>query len=236
MASSDVVTPVHVHSLERVSNLPMVGAVISYGSGLYSSVKGYNSFVGSSLDKAEATAHKVVDSAKPVIQKFERPINFADNILCQGLDLVESKVPSIKSTPEELKIELGKTYEAVKSYGSSTFETQVESVKSYGSSKYEYVKESITELADKSSSTPVGQTVVRSMSTAMDLANKALDSILPPGEDEKEQSQESNLEDGVVVKVTKISNKLRNRLSHYDIFVLKRALDLLPQMNKLTSN
>jgi len=212
----------------------MVEAALNYGSGLYSMVKGYNSFVGSSLDKAEATDYKVVDSAKPVIQKLERPINFADNILCQGLDIVESKVPSIKSTPEELKQELGKTYEAVKSY--AQIDSRVEAAKSYGSSKYESVKGSITDFAEKSSATPVGQTIVRSMSSAIDLADKALDSVLPPAEDEKAQEGESNPEDGVVLKATKVSHKLKVRLSQYDIFILKRALDLLPQMNTLTSN
>lgn len=58
------------------------------------------------LQTAENTAHKAVDIAKPyatpVIKNFEGPIKKVDDVLCSGLDYVESKVPSVKLPPKEV--------------------------------------------------------------------------------------------------------------------------------------
>jgi len=40
--------------------------------------------------------------AAPVIKNFEGPIKKVDDVLCSGLDYVESKVPSVKLPPKEV--------------------------------------------------------------------------------------------------------------------------------------
>ena len=64
---------VHVHSINRVVDLPVVKSAIDYASGFYTRVKGYNPTIESGLSRAEQTVLLVADSAKPVIQKLEKP-------------------------------------------------------------------------------------------------------------------------------------------------------------------
>lgn len=63
----------HVQSFNRVVGLPVVQSALGYASGFYTRVKGYNPTLESGLSVAEHTVQLVADSAKPVIQKLERP-------------------------------------------------------------------------------------------------------------------------------------------------------------------
>ena len=69
-------TDVHVQSIHRVVDLPVVKSALDYASGFYTYVKGYNPTLESGLSKAEQTVLLVADSAKPVIQKFEKPSEY----------------------------------------------------------------------------------------------------------------------------------------------------------------
>lgn len=64
---------VHVNSINRVVGLPVVQSALGYASGIYTRVKGYNPTIGSGFSMAESTAQLVADTAKPVIQKLEKP-------------------------------------------------------------------------------------------------------------------------------------------------------------------
>ena len=68
-SSSDV----HVESITRVATIPVVKSALGFATGFYSRVKGSNPIVGSGLSRAEQTVLLVADSAKPVIQKLEKP-------------------------------------------------------------------------------------------------------------------------------------------------------------------
>jgi len=70
--SSDV----HVESINRMATIPVVKSALGIATGLYSRVKESNPIVGSSLSRAEQTVLLVADSAKPVIQKLEKPSEF----------------------------------------------------------------------------------------------------------------------------------------------------------------
>ena len=71
-SSSDV----HVESITRVATIPVVKSALGYATGFYSRVKGSNPIVGSGLSRAEQTVLLVADSAKPVIQKLEKPSKY----------------------------------------------------------------------------------------------------------------------------------------------------------------
>ena len=64
---------VHVHAITRVVDIPVVKSALDYASGFYSRVKGYNPTIESGLSRAEQTVLLVADTAKPVIQKLEKP-------------------------------------------------------------------------------------------------------------------------------------------------------------------
>lgn len=56
---------------------------------------------------AESTVNKAVEVGKPiatpVVKNLEGPIKRVDEMLCTGLDYVESKVPAVKLPPSEVK-------------------------------------------------------------------------------------------------------------------------------------
>lgn len=71
---------VHVESINRVSSIPVVKSALGIASGFYSRVKTSNSMVGSGLSRAEQTVQLVADSAKPVIQKLEKPSEYSISV------------------------------------------------------------------------------------------------------------------------------------------------------------
>lgn len=72
----DASSEVHVHSINRVVDFPVVKSALGYASGFYSRVKGYNHTLESGFSVAEQTVQLVADSAKPVIQKLEKPSEY----------------------------------------------------------------------------------------------------------------------------------------------------------------
>lgn len=67
---------VHVHSIHRVVDIPVVKSALGYASGFYTRVKGYNPTLESGFSRAEQTVLLVADTAKPVIQKLEKPSKY----------------------------------------------------------------------------------------------------------------------------------------------------------------
>jgi len=221
---------VHVHSIHRMVDIPVVKSALGYASGFYSRVKGYNPTLESGLSRAEQTVLLVADSAKPVIQKLEKPINYADSLVCQGLDKLEEKVPSIKKSPDELKSAGWGTYEAIKSYGTD----RLESLRSY-----------VTTQATNASETQVAHVVIRSLDSALELADQAMDNYLPLGQDEQEGESDGGQKSedgqppttaGIVEKAGRVSDKMRKRLLRTDLLLMKRALGLLAPVKELAGH
>lgn len=138
-------------------------------------------------------------------------------MVCHGLDKLEEKVPAIKKSPDELKTAGWGTYEAIRSYGTQ----RLDSIKDY-----------VTSQVEKASSTAYAQAVLKTVDTAVDLTDHAIDMYLPPSEEEKENegdgdkvnggphanddSTEQNFEK-LALKVTHLSGKVRRRLPRYDL-------------------
>lgn len=221
MAENNSSPPLQVPaSMSRVAGIPVVKSALNVATDWYGWVKGYNPVVESGLTRAEQTVLLVAGTARPVIQKLEKPINYADSLVCQGLDKLEQKVPSIKKSPEELK--------------SAGWE-KLEEVKGYGTSSVDTVKTYVTSQVDRVRSSSYAQAIVRSVDTAMELTEAAVDNYLPPAEDEPtEQVTDPNAP--VVTRMSNLSEKMRRRLYRYDFILMKRALDLLKPVKALTSN
>lgn len=73
-----------------------------------SSLQDYNSLTNWTLQTAEDTVHKAVEVGKPiaspVVTRLEGSIKKVDDMLCTGLDYVESKVPAVKLPPGEVSM------------------------------------------------------------------------------------------------------------------------------------
>jgi len=146
-------------------------------------------------------------------------------LVCHGLDKLEENLPIVKKSPEEITASGWVTFESVKSYGWS----QVENVKNY-----------VTSTAEKASSTSYGQVVIRSVDSALQLTESALDNYLPPGEGEQTgQDDEDVQENGSVTpsrlvrKASRVSDKMRRRLIRTDLLLMKRALGLLKPVQQI---
>ena len=57
------------------------------------------------FEQAETSFYTVVDSASTAVFLFQTPLKGIDRLLCQSLDFVESKVPSINLPPEVVSCE-----------------------------------------------------------------------------------------------------------------------------------
>lgn len=60
-------------SVSRVADIPVVKSALSVATDWYGWVKGYNPVVESGLNRAEQTVLLVAGTARPVIQKLEKP-------------------------------------------------------------------------------------------------------------------------------------------------------------------
>jgi len=221
--TSPVSNELHVQSINRVVGLPVVKSALGIATGIYTRVKEASPLVGSALTRGEHTVLLVAETAKPVVQKFEKPINYADSLLVQGLDKLEEKVPAIKKSPEELKNAGWGTYVALKDYGSS----KIDGIKSF-----------VTSQADKASATTVGQIVCRSLEKSLEMTEHALDNYLPPGEGEEPAEElepvDNPTPDRIVRRITRVSDKMRRRIVRTDLVLMKRALGLLRPVKELT--
>lgn len=92
--------------LDRVKNIPTVQTAIEKTGSTYSYLKGSHNLINWALGYAEAglcyATATAAPIAAPLAKKFEGQINTVDQKLCQGLDIVEQKVPMVKQPPQEV--------------------------------------------------------------------------------------------------------------------------------------
>jgi len=65
--------PIQFQIISRFASLPIVHSAIGLASDGYSRIKSYNSLISATLSKAEQSILFVATSAKPVIDKLEKP-------------------------------------------------------------------------------------------------------------------------------------------------------------------
>ncbi|KAJ8929507.1 hypothetical protein NQ314_017800 [Rhamnusium bicolor] len=123
-----VAHPTCMESVNRISKLPVVESTIQTATTIYEKVKDYNSVTNWTLSTAENTVNKAVEVGKPiatpVIRNLEGPIKKVDDVLCSGLDYVESKIPAVKLPPGEI-------YISTKEYVNNTVAPAVQSACAY---------------------------------------------------------------------------------------------------------
>lgn len=94
--------------IDRVKNIPVVHSAIEKTGSTYSYVKDSHHLINWALSSAEAGLHYATATAAPLTaplaKKFEGQINAVDQKLCQGLDIVEQKVPIVKKPPQQVTL------------------------------------------------------------------------------------------------------------------------------------
>lgn len=141
----DAQQPTCLTSVNRIAKLPAVEQTIQTVHDIYEKVKDYNSVTNWTLQTAEDTVNKAVEVGKPyatpVIKNLEGPIKKVDDVLCSGLDYVETKVPAVKLPPKEI-------YTNTKDYVSSHVSPAVETAKSYAEPAVKTAKDLIEPVVE----------------------------------------------------------------------------------------
>jgi perilipin-2 len=197
MAPNEVAVP-QVQIIGRVTSLPVVAAALGAATDRYQRVKGFNQFLGNTLTRAESTLNLLNETAvKPVVLKLEKPITYADTFACKGMDTLEAKVPVVKKAPEEILNEGWEKYEEVKKLSNE----RATELKNY---TYEKMNSAL--------SAPYAVAVRKSMDSAMDLTEQAVNHFLPAVDGES-QEEEGHEEHNVVQRMSCLSEKMRRRVS-----------------------
>jgi hypothetical protein len=218
--------------VSRVCELPVVNSAVGQLTGLYCGVKQHNRLFRLTLDTAEGGVKVVVNTARPVVAKFDKPIGALNTIACQQLDKLEHDFPILtKPTDEVLKetkqlcdnavkplvdrVAAVKQYGVDKVAGVKSYTTdKINGVKTYSVNTLSTVSELSTKQFTKVLDMSVCQQVVSKLDTALDIADHYVDTYLPQGEDEKkcESTSISNERTLVICKARNIGSKVRRRM------------------------
>ncbi|XP_014485184.1 PREDICTED: lipid storage droplets surface-binding protein 2 [Dinoponera quadriceps] len=205
--------------IDRVKNIPVVHSAIEKTGSTYSYVKDSHHLVNWALSYAEAGLHYATATATPLAaplaKKFEGPISAVDQKLCQGLDIVEQKVPIVKQPPQQI-------YDAAKAVMSSSLQPTIDKLNARRQSvsqQLDTLKEVAVVKANELLNTPCGNKAVEGVDNTSVLVNRLLDRYFPPveGEESDEPSPVSAEENKVLHAVQTIghlSKKTANRVYH----------------------
>lgn len=96
----------HLEAIDRIKNIPVIHSAIERTGSTYNYLKDSNHLINWALSHAEAGLHYATAAAAPIAtplaKKFEGQISAVDQKLCQGLDVVEEKVPIVKQPPQQV--------------------------------------------------------------------------------------------------------------------------------------
>lgn len=241
--------------LTRVGSLPVVTSAIGQVLTFYNNTKESNSLVKYALETTESSVKTVANTAMPVVNKFEVPIDTLNKIACDQLDKLEHTYPIITKPTDKVLEETKQYYEvsvkptvdrvtAVKHYGVDQVTNaknytynKVDDAKNYTYHKVDDVKQySLTKL-NGALQTPYGQVVTSGVDGALDVAERYVDYYLPEDQKEKKETDEKIPagEATPLSRVVSISGKVRHRMYNRAMRDLqnakKRSKETLDNLN-----
>lgn len=90
--------------VERFWRLPAMESAWNTSYSLYDTVKSAHGLTHWALSTAEGVVSKAVETVAPVANRFATPIHVVDMKLCQGLDILEQKLPVVKEPPQQVSV------------------------------------------------------------------------------------------------------------------------------------
>ncbi|XP_032669512.1 lipid storage droplets surface-binding protein 2-like isoform X2 [Odontomachus brunneus] len=205
--------------IDRVKNIPVVHSAIEKTGSTYSYVKDSHHLANWALSYAEAGLHYATATATPLAapfaKKFEGQISAVDQKLCQGLDIVEQKVPIVKQPPQQI-------YDAAKAVMSSSLQPTIDKLNAGRQSVSQQIgnlKEVAVVKANELLNTPCGNKAVEGVDNTSVLVNRLLDRYFPPAEGEESDelnpvSADENKVLHAVQTIGHLSKKTANRVYH----------------------
>ncbi|XP_065363084.1 lipid storage droplets surface-binding protein 2 isoform X4 [Calliphora vicina] len=180
----------HLECLERIIQLPVVGAAWDKSQDVYGKVKGNNRVFNWALNAAEDCVSRAVTTAAPIVCRLDDKIQFVDQTLVKGIDKLEVTAPIIKNTPQEIYAQAkNKVIDAVQ----PTI-NRVINFKAAGEQKAASLKDLAWQKANEVLATQYGSLAVSGVDTTTALAERLLEYYFPKSESEDE---EDNVEECV---------------------------------------
>ncbi|XP_051173894.1 lipid storage droplets surface-binding protein 2-like [Leptopilina boulardi] len=208
----------HLEAIDRIKNIPVIHSAIERTGSTYNYLKDSNHLINWALSHAEAGLHYATAAAAPIAtplaKKFEGQISAVDQKLCQGLDVVEEKVPIVKQPPQQI-------YDAAKEVMSSSLQPTVDKLmtaKQSATQQASSLKEISINKANEILNTRCGTLAVQGVDSTSALVTKLLDHFFPPipGEDAQPApvSADENKVLHAVQTIGQLSTKTANRVYH----------------------
>lgn len=143
------------------------------------------------MNWAFRTAEDVVKSAvtfsAPIVNAFDRPINFVDQTIVKGIDKLEASAPIIKEQPAEI---LNQAKTKVMDVVQPRIE-RVHEMRKAGEQKAASLKELSYNKANEVLATHYGSLAVSGVDSTAALAERLLDSFFPKNQDEETEEDDS---------------------------------------------
>lgn len=204
----------HIEIIDRVKNIPTIQSAIEKTSSTYSYVKDFHPLINWALSCAEAGLQYASDTAAPVAadvaKNFEGKIHYVDQKLCQGLNIIEQKVPIVTKPPEQI-------YEAARNVMSTSLLPTIEKLNSAKESAAT-LKEISVAKANELLDTQCGTMVLSGIDGTSVLVNRLLDryfpAVVPDTEEPAPVSAEESKLLHSVQTVGQFSRKTAHRVYH----------------------
>ncbi|XP_065363082.1 lipid storage droplets surface-binding protein 2 isoform X2 [Calliphora vicina] len=177
----------HLECLERIIQLPVVGAAWDKSQDVYGKVKGNNRVFNWALNAAEDCVSRAVTTAAPIVCRLDDKIQFVDQTLVKGIDKLEVTAPIIKNTPQEIYAQAkNKVIDAVQ----PTI-NRVINFKAAGEQKAASLKDLAWQKANEVLATQYGSLAVSGVDTTTALAERLLEYYFPKSESEDEEDNDN---------------------------------------------
>ncbi|XP_078041674.1 lipid storage droplets surface-binding protein 2-like isoform X2 [Augochlora pura] len=208
----------HLEVIDRVKNIPVIHSAIEKTGSTYSYLKDSNHLIHWALSQAEAGLSYATATAAPITaplaKKFEGQISAVDQKLCEGLTIVEQKVPMMKQPPQQI-------YDAAKAVMSSSVQPTIDKLhaaKESATQQASTLKEVSIAKANELLSTQYGTMAVQGVDNSSVLINALLDRYFPAVEGEQNPpapiSADENKVLHAVQTIGQLSTKTANRVYH----------------------
>ncbi|XP_076754361.1 lipid storage droplets surface-binding protein 2-like [Xylocopa sonorina] len=208
----------HLEVIDRVKNIPVIHSAIEKTGSTYSYLKDSHHLINWALTNAEAGLHYATATAAPLTaplaKKFEGQINAVDQKLCEGLNIVEQKVPLMKQPPQQI-------YDAAKAVMNSSLQPTIDKLhaaKESAAQQASTLKEISITKANELLNTQYGSMAVQGVDNTSVLINGLLDRYFPPVDGEEDTpapvSADENKVLHAVQTIGQLSTKTANRVYH----------------------
>ncbi|KAG5683202.1 hypothetical protein PVAND_012498 [Polypedilum vanderplanki] len=203
----------HLESIDRLLSIPVCSIAFNQSQSVYGKVKDFNPMFNWAFRTAEDVVKGAVTISAPIVNKFDKPINFVDQTLVKGIDKLEASAPIIKEQPGEILSQ-------AKTRVIGVVQPRIDRVCEFrraSTEKAASLKELSYNKANEVLATHYGALAVSGFDSTAALAERLLDTFFPKNEEDDKDDDKpiSATEDPVLHSVQTIgalSNKVARRV------------------------